>query len=66
MVPPADIPDHLLIVLEAAAGQHHPLASFHVDRPVSSLGPHAQNFLRDIMLNQRAPRVHIELKSAVV
>jgi hypothetical protein len=44
--------DHFLVVLEAAAGQYHRLAGPDVDRPVASLGSHAEDFLGDGVLDQ--------------
>ena len=46
------IADHLLIVFEAAAGQHHALAGLDSDRLFPALGPHAENFLGDVVLDQ--------------
>ena len=54
------VADHLLVVLEAAAGQHHPPARLDVNRFLAALGAHAEDFLGDVVLDQLPGRRLIE------
>ena len=50
------IADHLLVVFEASAGQHHRPARLDGDRLIPSPGSHSENFLGDVVLDQFSPR----------
>jgi len=54
------ISDHLLVVLEADAGQHHRPPRLDADRFLSAFGAHAEDFLGDIMLDQLPGRCLVE------
>src|SRR5262249_12369357 len=54
------IADHLLVVLKAATSQHHTSARFDADGFAPSLGPHPEDFLGYLMLDQLPARRLVE------
>jgi hypothetical protein len=46
------VSDHLLVVFEAAAGEHHGFACLHVNGDAALLGAHTEYLFGDAVLNQ--------------